>query len=160
MLEHRPNIQCQVSGIVLTAAQLGEGSYRKDSSATEPFRAREEGNFPPFSTGNFPSSSTLSAVHPWSWVHMKFLTSTTWTFWRVLQRPWKIIFPFSVTGHGLGRQNSHLAYFSACILPPQLYRSPCMNSMNSGIKKIREWRITRNTITDKLLTVIKFVILK
>lgn len=86
MLKHRLDVQCQVPGIVMAAVQLGEGSPRKDPNATEPFRAREEGNFPP--------SSTLGAVHPWSWVHMQFLTSTTWTFWRVLQDPWKVIFLF------------------------------------------------------------------
>lgn len=96
LLKHRLNVQCQVSGIVMAAVRLGEGSHRKDSNATKPFRAREEGR-----TGNFPPSSTLGTVCPWSWVHThQFLTSTTWTFWRVLQHPWKVIFIFSVTGHG------------------------------------------------------------
>lgn len=100
MLKHRPKIQCHVSGIVMAAVQLGERSPRKDTNAAEPFRAREEGIFPPSSSGNFPPSSTLGAVRPWSWVHMQFLTSTTWIFWRVLQHPWKVIFLFSVTGEG------------------------------------------------------------
>lgn len=93
VLKLRLNVQCQVSGIVMAAVQLGEGSHRKDSNAAEPLRAWD--NFPPSSIGNF-----LVVVHPWSWVHMQYLTSTTWTFWRVLQCPWKVIFLFTVTGHG------------------------------------------------------------
>lgn len=43
LLKHRLNVQCQVSGIVMAAVQLGEGSHRKDSNATKPFRLREGG---------------------------------------------------------------------------------------------------------------------
>lgn len=92
MLKLRPNFQCQVSGIVMAAVHLGEGRHRKDSNATETFRAREE--------GKFSSLQYSGSCSPQSWVHKQFLTSTIWTFWRVLQHPWKVFFLFSVTGHG------------------------------------------------------------